>query len=83
MKLYSRQIPGPIMFQKMVMSPVSKKNSVNVIKDNVMSQKSLPSSVETRKGAPLWVQILVWIGLSALLILLGVGLLRAQINPIR
>ena len=28
-----------------------------------MSQKSIPSSsTEARKGAPLWVQILVWIG---------------------
>jgi len=46
-----------------------------------MSQKSIASSTEARKGAPLWVQILVWVGLSALLILLGVGLLRAQ-HPI-
>ena len=46
-----------------------------------MSQNSTNPPTMPRRGAPLWVQILVWIGLSALLILLGVGLLRAQ-HPI-
>jgi cytochrome c biogenesis protein CcmG, thiol:disulfide interchange protein DsbE len=46
-----------------------------------MTQNSTPPSSVARRGAPLWVQILVWIGLSALLILLGLGLLRAQ-HPI-
>ena len=34
-----------------------------------------------RRGAPLWAQILVWIGLLALLVVLGLGLFRAQ-HPI-
>jgi cytochrome c biogenesis protein CcmG, thiol:disulfide interchange protein DsbE len=34
-----------------------------------------------RRGAPLWAQILVWIGLVSLLLLLGLGLFRAQ-HPI-
>jgi cytochrome c biogenesis protein CcmG/thiol:disulfide interchange protein DsbE len=34
-----------------------------------------------KRGAPLWAQILVWAGLLALLILLGLGLFRAQ-HPI-
>lgn len=39
-----------------------------------------PPSV-TRRGAPLWAQILIWIGLLALLVVLGMGLFRAQ-HPI-
>jgi cytochrome c biogenesis protein CcmG/thiol:disulfide interchange protein DsbE len=46
-----------------------------------MEQKLTDSPVVTRRGAPLWVQILVWIGLLALLVLLGLGLFRAQ-HPI-
>ena len=46
-----------------------------------MEQKLTNSPVVTRRGAPLWVQILVWIGLLALLVLLGLGLFRAQ-HPI-
>ena len=34
-----------------------------------------------RRSVPLWMQILVWIGLSALLVILGLGLFKAQ-NPI-
>jgi cytochrome c biogenesis protein CcmG/thiol:disulfide interchange protein DsbE len=34
-----------------------------------------------RRGAPVWVQILAWTGILALLVLLGLGLLRAQ-HPI-
>lgn len=46
-----------------------------------MEHKLTDSPVVTRRGAPLWVQILVWIGLLALLVLLGLGLFRAQ-HPI-
>lgn len=46
-----------------------------------MEQKLTDSPVVTRRGAPLWVQILVWIGLLALLVLLGLGLFQAQ-HPI-
>ena len=42
--------------------------------------KPNPQNVPKR-GAPLWAQILVWVGLLALLILLGLGLFRAQ-HPI-
>ena len=34
-----------------------------------------------RRGAPLWAQILVWVGLLALLVVLALGLFRAQ-HPI-
>jgi cytochrome c biogenesis protein CcmG, thiol:disulfide interchange protein DsbE len=45
-------------------------------------EKNLTEPVDTsRHGAPLWVQILVWVGLLALLIVLGVGLFKAQ-HPI-
>ena len=43
---------------------------------NIMKPPGAP-----RRGAPLWAQILVWVGLVALLILLGLGLFRAQ-HPI-
>jgi cytochrome c biogenesis protein CcmG/thiol:disulfide interchange protein DsbE len=46
-----------------------------------MEQNFTNPPVAPRRGAPLWVQILVWTGLAALLILLGVGLFRAQ-HPI-
>ena len=46
-----------------------------------MEQKLTNSPAVPRRGAPLWVQILVWIGLLALLVLLGLGLFRAQ-HPI-
>jgi cytochrome c biogenesis protein CcmG/thiol:disulfide interchange protein DsbE len=39
------------------------------------------SDVPRRRGAPLWVQILVWVGLLALLVILGLGLFRAK-HPI-
>lgn len=43
-----------------------------------MAQNSTNSAAVTRPGAPLWVQILIWIGLLVLLIFLGIGLFRAQ-----
>ncbi len=46
-----------------------------------MEQNIGNSTVVPRKGAPLWVQILVWTGILALLVLLGLGLFRAQ-HPI-
>jgi cytochrome c biogenesis protein CcmG/thiol:disulfide interchange protein DsbE len=46
-----------------------------------MMQNSAPPPVIPRRAAPLWVQILVWIGLLVLLIFLGIGLFRAQ-HPI-
>jgi cytochrome c biogenesis protein CcmG/thiol:disulfide interchange protein DsbE len=46
-----------------------------------MEQNSSRTTSVSRRGAPLWVQILVWIGLLALLVLLGLGLFHAQ-NPI-
>jgi cytochrome c biogenesis protein CcmG/thiol:disulfide interchange protein DsbE len=46
-----------------------------------MEQNSSKTTSVSRRGAPLWVQILVWIGLLALLVLLGLGLFHAQ-NPI-
>ena len=46
-----------------------------------MEQNSTNPPTVMRRGAPLWVQILVWIGLLALLVLLGLGLFRAQ-HPI-
>ena len=45
-------------------------------------EKNLTDSTQIkRRGAPLWVQILVWVGLMALLVVLGLGLFRAQ-HPI-
>jgi cytochrome c biogenesis protein CcmG/thiol:disulfide interchange protein DsbE len=46
-----------------------------------MEQNIANTHVVQRRGAPLWVQILVWVGLLALLVLLGLGLFRAQ-HPI-
>jgi cytochrome c biogenesis protein CcmG/thiol:disulfide interchange protein DsbE len=46
-----------------------------------MEQNFSNSTDAPRRGAPLWVQILVWVGLLALLVLLGLGLFRAQ-HPI-
>jgi cytochrome c biogenesis protein CcmG/thiol:disulfide interchange protein DsbE len=46
-----------------------------------MEQKIINGTVTRHRSAPLWVQILVWIGLLILLVFLGLGLLRAQ-NPI-
>ncbi len=46
-----------------------------------MEQNVESSPVVPRRSAPIWVQILVWAGLLALLVLLGLGLLRAQ-HPI-
>jgi cytochrome c biogenesis protein CcmG, thiol:disulfide interchange protein DsbE len=46
-----------------------------------MEQNYSKTTSVSRRGAPLWVQILVWIGLLALLVLLGLGLFHAQ-NPI-
>jgi len=46
-----------------------------------MDQNLANSPDVPRRGAPLWVQILVWVGLMALLVLLGLGLFRAQ-HPI-
>jgi cytochrome c biogenesis protein CcmG/thiol:disulfide interchange protein DsbE len=46
-----------------------------------MEQNLTKSPDVPRRGAPLWVQILVWVGLMALLIILGLGLFRAQ-HPI-
>ena len=43
--------------------------------------QNLTTPAVPRRGAPLWAQILVWIGLFALLVLLGLGLFRAQ-HPI-
>jgi cytochrome c biogenesis protein CcmG, thiol:disulfide interchange protein DsbE len=46
-----------------------------------MEQNAVNIPAAPRRGAPLWVQVLVWIGVLALLALLGVGLVRAQ-HPI-
>jgi cytochrome c biogenesis protein CcmG/thiol:disulfide interchange protein DsbE len=46
-----------------------------------MEQNVGNSAVVPRRGAPLWVQILVWAGLLALLVFLGLGLFRTQ-HPI-
>jgi cytochrome c biogenesis protein CcmG/thiol:disulfide interchange protein DsbE len=46
-----------------------------------MEQKATNPPVVQRRGAPLWVQILVWGGLLILLVFLGLGLFRAQ-HPI-
>jgi cytochrome c biogenesis protein CcmG, thiol:disulfide interchange protein DsbE len=46
-----------------------------------MEQNVITSTEVRRRSAPLWVQILVWVGLLALLVLLGLGLFKAQ-HPI-
>ncbi len=46
-----------------------------------MEQKLSNYPEVRRRGMPLWVQILVWGGLLALLVFLGIGLFRAK-NPI-
>jgi cytochrome c biogenesis protein CcmG, thiol:disulfide interchange protein DsbE len=46
-----------------------------------MAQNLTNSPVVVRRGAPLWVQILVWVGLLTLLVILGLGLFRTQ-HPI-
>jgi cytochrome c biogenesis protein CcmG, thiol:disulfide interchange protein DsbE len=46
-----------------------------------MEQSTANTPDVRRRGAPLWAQILVWVGLLALLVLLGLGLFRAQ-HPI-
>jgi cytochrome c biogenesis protein CcmG/thiol:disulfide interchange protein DsbE len=46
-----------------------------------MEQNLAKSPDVTHRGAPLSVQILVWVGLMALLVLIGLGLFRAQ-HPI-
>jgi thiol:disulfide interchange protein len=46
-----------------------------------MGQNLTNRPASLRRGAPLWVQILIWAGLLTLLIILGLGLFRAQ-NPI-
>jgi len=46
-----------------------------------MSANPTDPATQPRRGAPLWVQIPIWVGLTALLILLGFGLFRAQ-HPI-
>ncbi len=43
-----------------------------------MAQNSKDSAAVTRSGVPLWVQILIWIGLLVLLIFLVIGLSLAQ-----
>lgn len=46
-----------------------------------MEQNSIDAPALKRRSAPLWVQLLVWAGLLALLVILGLGLFRAQ-HPI-
>jgi cytochrome c biogenesis protein CcmG/thiol:disulfide interchange protein DsbE len=46
-----------------------------------MEQISRNSPDIRRRSVPVWMQILVWIGLLALLVILGLGLFKAQ-NPI-
>jgi cytochrome c biogenesis protein CcmG, thiol:disulfide interchange protein DsbE len=46
-----------------------------------MEQNTINPPAVKRHGAPLWVQLLVWAGLLALLVILGLGLFRAQ-HPI-
>jgi cytochrome c biogenesis protein CcmG, thiol:disulfide interchange protein DsbE len=56
----------------------------SVVKKMGLDLNGLGNSAATlasRKGAPLWVQLLVWIGLLGLLILLLLGLIRVQ-HPI-
>jgi cytochrome c biogenesis protein CcmG/thiol:disulfide interchange protein DsbE len=46
-----------------------------------MIKDSTQSATGTRRGAPLWVQILIWVGLAVILVILVLGLFRAQ-HPI-
>ncbi len=46
-----------------------------------MVNDSKQSQAVVRRGAPLWVQILIWIGLAVILVILVLGLFRAQ-HPI-
>ena len=46
-----------------------------------MVKNSTRPSAVTRRGAPLWVQILIWVGLLAILVILVLGLFRVQ-HPI-
>jgi cytochrome c biogenesis protein CcmG/thiol:disulfide interchange protein DsbE len=46
-----------------------------------MVKNSPHSSAAVRKGAPLWAQILIWVGLIVILIFLVLGLFKAQ-HPI-
>ena len=46
-----------------------------------MNNNSVQQSNTTHRGAPLWVQILVWAGLLVILVFLVLGLFRAQ-HPI-
>jgi cytochrome c biogenesis protein CcmG, thiol:disulfide interchange protein DsbE len=46
-----------------------------------MEENYTKASDVPRRGAPLWVQIIIWIGVIALLVILGLGLFRAQ-HPI-
>ena len=46
-----------------------------------MEKNSTQDIAPARRGAPLWVQILVWIGLAVILVILLLGLFRAQ-HPI-
>jgi cytochrome c biogenesis protein CcmG/thiol:disulfide interchange protein DsbE len=46
-----------------------------------MERNTINPPALIRHGAPLWIQILIWAGLVALLVILGLGLFRAQ-NPI-
>jgi len=46
-----------------------------------MTQNLTNSPAVPKRGAPLWVQILVWVALLALLFVLALGLIRAQ-HPI-
>jgi cytochrome c biogenesis protein CcmG, thiol:disulfide interchange protein DsbE len=46
-----------------------------------MDTKIKTPSESPHRGIPLWAQILIWVGLLALLVLLGLGLFRAQ-HPI-
>jgi cytochrome c biogenesis protein CcmG/thiol:disulfide interchange protein DsbE len=43
-----------------------------------VTQDSTNHPSMARRGAPLWVQVLVWIGLVILLLILGIGLFRVQ-----
>ncbi len=46
-----------------------------------MEKKATNTNSVPRRGAPLWAQVLVWVGLLGLLVLLGLGLFQAQ-HPI-
>jgi cytochrome c biogenesis protein CcmG/thiol:disulfide interchange protein DsbE len=43
-----------------------------------MSQNIPDAAPETRRGVPLWAQIVVWVGLISLLVVLALGLKRTQ-----